>query len=197
MNPANRSDLRSTGTANTPILASLARLRAYSATEKPIAVLHLGEDALAAAWAMQGQAVHVSSVSLGLQTLADRYLSAECVSPLKVEQAIAEIEDTVMPWHKQLNDTVQLFTEDTVVAELAHWAGMPSDARSWLFTTEMVEALFNRWVARIQGRPFSQDPLPVAGKLAAALLVLREWLHHLRFEHITVLIHELPAAPPH
>ena len=46
----------------------------------------------------------------------------------------------------------------------------------------IVEQLFNRLVARAQGRPASQDPLPVDGPSAARLVIVRELLHHWRLD---------------
>ena len=52
-----------------------------------------------------------------------------------------------------------------------------ADAPVWL-DTDAVERLFNRLVARAEGRPASQDALPVDGPSAARLLIVRELLHH-------------------
>lgn len=195
MSHPNSSSMRSVETGQDLILASLARLRTHASAAEPLAVLHLGDDVLALAWETPGQAAQIVFTPPGLQTLVDRHLSAEHVSALTVEQAIAEVEDAVMPWHKQLPNTAQLLTADVVVVTLARWASMPSDTGSWQFTTEAVEALFNRWVARVQGRPYREDPLPASGPLVAALLVLRECLHHLGLESITVVNLEPLSAP--
>ena len=127
---------------------------------------------------------------LGLRSLAGRHFPAGRLNALAIEAAIAEVEDAVMPWHGKLPPASRLISSDGAVAELAAWAGMPDDG-PWLLTTEAVEQLFNRWAALAQGRPASQDGLPTTGGFSAALLVLREWLHHLSFDGIRV---ERPAV---
>jgi hypothetical protein len=49
---------------------------------------------------------------------------------------------------------------------------------------EQVERLFNQLAARSEGRPASQVDVPDDPGFAAALLILREFMHHLHFECI-------------
>lgn len=152
-----------------------------------IVALQLGADESMLAFGQGEQPEQVSVLPLGLQRLADRYFPDGRLSELLIEHAIAEVEDIVMPWHGKLPTAAGLFTDDAGIAGLARWADMPDKAGPWLLTTEAVEQLFNRWAALAQGRPASQDPLPTTGRFSATLLVLREWLHHLGFDGITVL----------
>lgn len=46
---------------------------------------------------------------------------------------------------------------------------------------EEVEDLFNRIAMVSQGRPMGHDALPTAPEFYAAMVILRECLHHLRF----------------
>jgi hypothetical protein len=43
----------------------------------------------------------------------------------------------------------------------------------------------NRQVSVSQGRPASQESLPTDASFFAALLMLREFMHHLHFEQVT------------
>jgi hypothetical protein len=52
---------------------------------------------------------------------------------------------------------------------------------------EQVEQLFNQLAARSQGRPASQTDIPDDLRFSAALLILREFMHHLQFQRITIL----------
>jgi len=158
-----------------------------------IVVLQLGEDETMLTFGQGAQPEQVASLPLGLQVIADRYFPAGRLSVLMIEHAIAEVEDIVMPWHGKLPSAASLLTDDAEVAELARWAGMPDKTGQWLLTTEAVEQMFNRWAALAQGRPASQDRLPTTGRFSATLLVLREWLHHLNFDGITVL-HRVSTA---
>ena len=53
-------------------------------------------------------------------------------------------------------------------------------------TLEEIETLFNRLVAVSEGRPVSQEVLPTDGRLVAATLMLREFMHHLSFAKVTL-----------
>ena len=172
--------------------SAYALARQQASEPQAIVVLHLDDDRFMLAWGTGNEPAQLSLLPLGLQALTHRLLPQGHLSEVAIEQTIAEVEDILMPWHGKLPAFALLFTTDTVVAELACWAGMPAKAEAWRLTQETVEHLFNRWVARAQGRPASQDELPITGRFSATLLVLREWLHHLGFEDITVLNTHLP-----
>jgi hypothetical protein len=55
-----------------------------------------------------------------------------------------------------------------------------------VLTLDEVEGLFNRLVAVSQGRPASQEKLPTDTLFFASLLVLREFMHHLRFAEVNL-----------
>jgi len=180
---------------NSPAVASaqatLQLANQRLAGEVAIVVLHLGDDAAAVAW---GQAPdQAAALDLGLVLLATRLAPGGRSSAGAVEDAIATVEDVVMPWHGRIPVAARLVSGDVWVQALASWAGMPADADAWWLSTEAVERLFDRWAALVQGRPASQDGLPSTGAFAAALLVLREWLHHLGFDGVWVLGGDTPA----
>jgi hypothetical protein len=154
---------------------------------KSIVVLHLGDDESILAWGNGNQPSQYLSLPLGLSEIANRLMSNGHLSELAMEQIIAEVEDIVMPLHAQLPASAKLFSEDVMLANLAYWAGMADKTMPWLLGIDAVELLFNRLAALAQGRPASQDNLPTTGRFSAALLVLREWLHHLHFDEIIVL----------
>ena len=185
----------STGhSSETAIRATYARASQNLPGTGAIVVLKLGDDSSDLAFGTGAQPEQLVSLPLGLGVLADRYFPAGHLSELLIEHAIAEVEDIMMPWHGKLPSAATLFTDDAAVAELLRWAGMPEDPDSWRLTTEAVEQLFNRWAALAQGRPASQDPLPTTGRFSATLLVLREWLHHLGFDGITLLLQRSSAG---
>jgi hypothetical protein len=167
--------------------ATYAHARRLAPERQAVVVLHLGDDQSVLAWGTEEMPSQHFSLPLGLSELAKRILPNGHLSELAMEHAIAEVEDIVMPLRTKLPTLARLFTEDTVICELAKWAGMPDKDAQWQLTTDAVEPLFNRLVALAQGRPASQDDPPTTGHFSAALLVLREWLHHLGFEGVTVL----------
>ena len=118
---------------------------------------------------------------IGADALARDVLRHAPPRPLEIERAIEQVEEAVMPARARLPATFQLQTDDARLRALAADAAdaAAADAPVWL-DTDAVERLFNRLVARAEGRPATQDALPVDGPSAARLLIVRELLHHWR-----------------
>lgn len=107
-------------------------------------------------------------------------------TPLETEQAIERVEDAVMPARAQLPATFRLQTDDALLRALAAHAVpavAPNNESAWL-SAEAVEHLFSRLAARAEGRPASQDDLPVDGPSAARLVIVRELLHHWQLDGV-------------
>ncbi|CAM5795015.1 hypothetical protein ACFOHU_16965 [Ottowia pentelensis] len=125
---------------------------------------------------------------IGADTLAREVLRHAPPRPLEIERAIEQVEEAVMPARARLPATFQLQTDDARLRALAAdaRAGAAADAPVWL-DTDAVERLFNRLVARAEGRPASQDALPVDGPSAARLVIVRELLHHWRLDGLRLV----------
>ena len=122
------------------------------------------------------------SLPLSADALARELLRHAPPSPLEIERAIERVEDAVMPARARLPAALRLQTSDARLRAMVGAAGAArADAPVWL-DIDTVEQLFNRLVARAQGRPASQDPLPVDGPSAARLVIVRELLHHWRLD---------------
>ena len=122
------------------------------------------------------------SLPLSADALARDLLRHAPPSPLEIERAIERVEDAVMPARARLPAALRLQTSDARLRAMVGAAGAArADASVWL-GIDTVEQLFNRLVARAQGRPASQDPLPVDGPSAARLVIVRELLHHWRLD---------------
>ena len=122
------------------------------------------------------------SLPVSADALARDLLRHAPPSPLEIERAIERVEDAVMPARARLPAALRLQTSDARLRAMVGAAGAArADAPVWL-DIDTVEQLFNRLVARAQGRPASQDPLPVDGPSAARLVIVRELLHHWRLD---------------
>ncbi|QKV55096.1 hypothetical protein HUK68_17460 [Comamonas antarctica] len=116
---------------------------------------------------------------LGLQTLVHGRFKNRMPDALALEVGIEEVEDAVMPASAWLPRPVRLQTHDALLHDIARVAG----AREVL-TREAVEQLFDH-LARQAERAGAPDALlPQEPLWAAALLVLRECLHHWQVEQI-------------
>ncbi|WP_354444613.1 hypothetical protein [Ottowia thiooxydans] len=135
------------------------------------------------------------SMPVGVGALARNVLRHAPPSPLEIEQAIELVEEAVMPARVRLPAALQLFSADQLLYGLAseflgeghrtiaaqHPSGLnlsgPWGSPIWL-SMDAVEALFNRLIARSEGRPEAQDRLPVDSAHSARLIMVRELLHH-------------------
>jgi hypothetical protein len=115
-----------------------------------------------------------------------------------MEHAIMTVEDEVIRVRHLTADYPSLYTTDAGVREIAVLAGVAggadvgvhagADAPVMTLTLDAMESCFDRLAALVQGRPPTQDSLPPTAAFAARLLILREFMHHLKFASITVMV---------
>jgi hypothetical protein len=150
-----------------------------------LTVLELGRDtSLVQRMAGQEMRVH-KEFALGVDSLARLCLIHEPPWPIELERAIELTEEAVMPLAAQFAGTTGLILQGfgaTLIANtlLASGISLPVP------TLDEVEDLFNRLVAVSQGRPASQEKLPTDGRFFGAMLILREFMHHLHFAEVTL-----------
>lgn len=107
-------------------------------------------------------------------------------TPRELEDAIQVVEDELEPARRILEDGSMLVTRNAATREIARVAGALPNPTS-ILSRDAVEAAFNRIVARSHGRTAGPDDPPFDAPTTAALLILREFMHHLGFVSITVL----------
>ena len=134
---------------------------------------------------------------LGLQSLSQRSFQLRMPTPAQLETGIMEVEDAVMPLARLLPAHTLLATRDPLLRHLALQAvGGHAPGEVPAITREAIEALFERLVAQSSRHYSHQDPdLPPDPRAAAALLVLREILHHWQCTHLWLLPDSVDAAP--
>lgn len=113
-----------------------------------------------------------------------RHLQSEPATAVELEAAIAAIEDELMPAIPSLPAHRCLVTSEPVVHQIAGLASDTDDSR--LEVTE-VERLFNRLVDVAYGTPAKLLGVPENREFAAALLYVRELMHHAGFPFIIPL----------
>ena len=131
-------------------------------------------------------------LAVGAGALAADVLRHTPPSPLEIERAIEIVEEAIMPVRAQLPEILQLFCADPQFRmlsghELSVQDGDSTDSAVSHVTAQWVgidalEHLFNRLVARAEGRPAAQDALSVDAASAARLVIVREILHHWHLE---------------
>jgi hypothetical protein len=115
-------------------------------------------------------------VAAGVAGLADTVFRHHPPTPAEMEQAIDIVEDALMATRVAHAARGELETSDPLLQALP---GL-SDEGSRL-TRDEVEALFQRLASSSLGHPGAAAGLPAGGPSAAALLILRELMHHLGY----------------
>jgi exopolyphosphatase/pppGpp-phosphohydrolase len=151
-------------------------------------LLHLGAEQCRVSWHDNGVAVERLLQIGSLRTAREHFHHAP-PSALELENAIQAVEDDIMPLWRAMPRGGSLHSADGLLREMAVLSG---SATATQLSLDDVEQLFGRMTAIALGRPASQDVLRDGGDLAAALLILRELMHHLKFE----AIHLLPDTHP-
>ncbi len=130
--------------------------------------LHIGADTT--------QLVQEAPVVLGIGSgkLAAEHFRHDPPTPLELENASAAVEDEIARVHTRIARGSRLYTRDAVVRAIALAAGVAPEPEMTL-ALEAVEQAFARLPVRAEGK-----------ERAAALLVLRELMHHLGFAAIVV-----------
>jgi exopolyphosphatase/pppGpp-phosphohydrolase len=125
------------------------------------------------------------SLPLGTASLARQWMRHTPPTPLDMEHAIEQTEDVVMPLASKLVRTDQLLMRGSGAALILQAVGAKPD-EALLWGLDEVEVFFNRIAMVSQGRPSGQEALPTAPEFYAAMVILRECLHHLRFGAVVV-----------
>jgi exopolyphosphatase/pppGpp-phosphohydrolase len=121
---------------------------------------------------------------IGAASIAAAHFRHDPLSEADMENAIQAVEDVVMPLHWQLPPGVPLAGTDPALREIALLAGV-APAESMLLTVEGVESVFDRLAAVVTGSTAARQGIPAGPAFAATLLILREFMHHLKFDAIT------------
>lgn len=118
------------------------------------------------------------TLPVGLRDLAEDVLRHEPPTPAELERAIDVVEDALTGSRLARAERGDLISADNLLAALV--VGTPGEH----LTRDEVEAQFQRLASRSLGTPVAETELPVRRDFAAALLILRECMHHLGFSGI-------------
>jgi exopolyphosphatase/pppGpp-phosphohydrolase len=147
--------------------------------------LHIGEMETAVVAGAGAEGAQVLMLAIGSLRTSREFFKHHPPLPLELENAIMAVEDEVTRARGLSAGSALLYSTDESVFEIARLAGCP-DALSVTLTLEQVERLFDQLAARSEGRLASQVDIPDDPHFAASLLILREFMHHLNFDKITL-----------
>jgi len=146
--------------------------------------LYLQEDLIRL---QAGQTTDIS-LPLSLSSLLEAGLRHFPPSEQALEQAIATTEDALMPWIPALRmDPLDLLeSSDPVLALLPGVLAYPHQAICEL-DIEEVERAFNQLAQVAAGMPAKNLDIPERPDFVAALVVVRELMHHVGWQQLRLL----------
>lgn len=148
-------------------------------------ILELGAESSSVLCNEDGRVVLQQTLPLGTASLARQWMRHTPPTPLDIEHAIEQTEDVVMPLAAKLVRTEQLLLSGPGATLILQGVGAaPGAVLRW--SLDDVEDLFNRLAMVSQGRPSGQEALPTEPQFYAAMVIVRESLHHLRFAKVVV-----------
>lgn len=171
-------------------LASDARrrylaVRSGLAQGAPITLLHIGAAKTLVATGTHAEPAAILFLDVGSSATATDFFKHEPPTPGEMENAIMAVEDAVIGSRPMIPAVSALVTTDPAIREIALIAGA-QDQPEVILGIDATERTFERLAAITLGRPASQDAIPTTPAFAATLLILREFMHHLKFASITV-----------
>lgn len=152
----------------------------------PIAVLHIGDEEMLLATGSSPEPDTVHTLTLGIRRTAAECFRHQPPTPGELENAIMVVEDEVVRLQALTAHPHPLFTADPAIRDIARMAGV-TDSPRMVLTLDAVEHSFSLLAALSLGRPAASAGIPATPAFATALLILREFMHHLQFPSITIL----------
>lgn len=152
-----------------------------------ITVLHIGEEQTIVASGSGMEPAAILALAIGSRKTAAAHFKREPPAPVEMENAIVTVEDEVARARPLIADGSRLYTADAAIREIARLAGVADGAEQTL-SLDAMERTFERLAAVTLGKPASHEGIPTSPAFAVTLLILREFMHHLRFSSITVKV---------
>lgn len=153
-----------------------------SPASRRISLLQLGSQRCQLLVGDGDQAPLTLELPLGTLSLPERLWRHDPPRPAELEAAIAEVEDELMRLVPHLPVGTALHGADPLLHQIVEQAGGGPT-----LSLEALERLFNRVCAVSEGRPAATEGLPEGPAFAAGVLILREFMHHLAFDALTLV----------
>jgi len=126
----------------------------------------------------------IIELDLGTDTIGAIF-NEEPPPPEEIEKAINIIEDELMLAVRVLQPNTDLCSKDIFLKTIIDLAYTSASNKN--LSRVAMEALFTRFAVISMGRSPQTDVIPVDAPFSANMLILREIMHHLKFESIRVV----------
>jgi exopolyphosphatase/pppGpp-phosphohydrolase len=171
-----------------------ARARRQWPSPAPLVLLHIGEQQTGVAVGTGETPQAWLGLAVGSDATASQHFKHQPPTTLEFENAIVTVEDEISRAQKLLPAGARLFSGDPVIREIALLSGVAPGNGDMRLSIEAMERSFERLTQVALGQPARSSGLPQDNSFAASLLILREFMHHLQFDEITVLSDGLQTA---
>lgn len=131
------------------------------------------------------------SIPVGFKYISDRYFKHTPPTPAEIEYAINEIEDEIEKIVPKLAGYETVYNSDGFIVHLALLSKV-DDALVMVLSRDCLESVFGQYAEISMGRPASSAESDISPLFYAQILLIREFMHHLKFNQLNV-IHEAHA----
>ena len=126
-------------------------------------------------------------LAVGARGIADRFFRHDPPTPFEMEQAIDVVEDALTSSRLRHAERGELVTCDPLLQAWLAAGSLQGDGAR--LERDEVEAIFQRMASASLGHPGALAGLPTGRDAAAALLILRECMHHLGYGSVRFAAH--------
>jgi len=127
------------------------------------------------------------TLPVGFAAIGDRYFKHTPPTYDEVEYAINFIEDEIEKIAPMIpRSGCHLVTDTPFVRNIAQLCGVDTSPEMPL-SRDTLEYVFGQYAEIAMGRPPRPYESDISPRFYAQLLILREYLHHLLFDHVTVI----------
>lgn len=127
----------------------------------------------------------LTTLPIGYQLVADKFFQHTPPNPDDLEYGINYLEDEIERAIPQIGQIELLLTQQDFLIEIAKLAGI-TPAKTMVLPREQMERLFGYYAEISQGRPPLPSEPDVSQVFYAKLLILREYMHHLKVLSLTL-----------
>ena len=125
------------------------------------------------------------ALPIGAQQFAEKIFRHEPPRPVELESAIDAVEDQIMAVVDLVPPSSSLVLRGPIARHLAQ-VMEGAEGGSSAIGIETVEDLFQRLASESLGNPAARRGLPAGNAFVAGMLILREFMHHLGFDLVTI-----------
>jgi len=146
-------------------------------------VLNIDKQTLSFEYKKEDALQKVIELPLGYEAVTSKFFKSSMPTEAETEYAINFIEDHLMSNKEFINHQEILVSQSKSLADVLSKNGLLQGEHS----RKTIEDLFNNYARIVMGTPSTLIDIEITKEDFAALLVLREVLHHLNFESIDII----------